>query len=114
MPRKRQAQPAPDPVVRAARPAPKVVGLSVNMPRRNGRKARQHKSDEQPTQILAITIEQRKALPTYAQDSADRLGGDALRQLAHESGIALSELAQMDDTKIREQMRYIVANKFDR
>ena len=41
------------------------------------------------------------------------LSGEALRDLAHQRGLARSELASMSDEKIREQLRYATYRQYD-
>lgn len=60
----------------------------------------------------ARTMEARRALPGFARDNPEALAGDALRELAHERGMARSELATMNDDKVREQLRYLVSASY--
>ena len=47
------------------------------------------------------------------RDFPNRLCGDALRELAHQRGLARSSLDSMTDTKIREQLRYILQRQYE-
>ena len=47
------------------------------------------------------------------RDFPNRLSGDALRELAHQRGLARSSLDSMSDTKIREQLRYILQRQYE-
>ena len=56
-----------------------------------------------------------EAVPVRAtdRDFPNRLSGDALRELAHQRGLARSSLDTMTDTKIREQLRYILQRQYE-
>ena len=56
-----------------------------------------------------------EAVPMRAteRDFPNRLSGDALRELAHQRGLARSSLVSMTDTKIREQLRYILQRQYE-
>ena len=56
-----------------------------------------------------------EAVPMRAteRDFPNRLSGDALRELAHQRGLAKSSLDSMTDTKIREQLRYILQRQYE-
>ncbi len=56
-----------------------------------------------------------EAVPMRAteRDFPNRLSGDALRELAHQRGLARSSLDSMTDTKIREQLRYILQRQYE-
>ena len=47
------------------------------------------------------------------RDFPNRVSGDALRELAHQRGLARSSLDGMTDTKIREQLRYILQRQYE-
>ena len=47
------------------------------------------------------------------RDFPNRLSGDALREVAHQRGLARSSLDSMSDTKIREQLRYILQRQYE-
>jgi ABC-type nitrate/sulfonate/bicarbonate transport system ATPase subunit len=47
------------------------------------------------------------------RDFPNRLSGGALRELAHQRGLARSSLDSMTDTKIREQLRYILQRQYE-
>lgn len=42
-----------------------------------------------------------------------KLAGDALKKLAHTMGMAKSELARLDDDKIRAQLKYLTHRKYE-
>jgi len=42
-----------------------------------------------------------------------KLTGDALKKLAHNLGMAKSELARLDDEKIRVQLKYLTHRKYE-
>lgn len=42
-----------------------------------------------------------------------KLNGDALKKLAHNMGMAKSELARLDDDKIRVQLKYLTHRKYE-
>ena len=56
-----------------------------------------------------------EAVPARAtdRDFPNRLSGDALRELAHQRGLARSSLDSMTDAKIREQLRYILQRQYE-
>ena len=62
-------------------------------------------------QVIALP----DAVPVRAtdRDFPNRLSGDALRELAHQRGLARSSLDDMTDTKIREQLRYILQRQYE-
>jgi len=45
-------------------------------------------------------------LPAAHRENPDKLGGAALRHLAHRRGIARSEAERLPDDRLREQLRY--------
>ena len=47
------------------------------------------------------------ALPAHHREHPDKLVGDELRALAHRHGMAKSELAEMTEDKIRDQLKYL-------
>lgn len=53
------------------------------------------------------------SLPAHARENPAMLSGEALRDLAHQRGLARSELASMSDEKIREQLRYATYSQYD-
>ena len=46
-------------------------------------------------------------LPAYQRENPEKLTGEALRNLAHRSGIARSELSRLTEDQIRAQMKFI-------
>jgi hypothetical protein len=57
------------------------------------------------TPAAALTFEQR--------NNPAHLTGDDLRHLAHSLGMARSELSSMPDEKIRSQLTYLVARRYE-
>jgi hypothetical protein len=45
-------------------------------------------------------------LPLQYREHPEKLGGEALRQLAHRRGLSRSEVDRMTDAKVREQLRF--------
>ena len=66
----------------------------------------------EPQGETAVVLE---SVPVRAtdRDFPNRLSGDALRELAHQRGLARSSLDGMTDTKIREQLRYILQRQYE-
>lgn len=58
--------------------------------------------DKHVTKHLADVI----TLPVAHRENPEKLGGEALKALAHRRGLAKSEVARMSDEKIREQLKY--------
>lgn len=102
---KRTAKASDAPLVVAA--PPKRVRVSA--PRKRAQDPAQPAPPEAHDDGLAHTLEQRRALPGFGRDNPNALAGDALRELAHERGMARSELSTMTDDKVREQLRYLVS-----
>lgn len=70
----------------------------------------------EPQGETAVVLESvPEAVPVRAtdRDFPNRLSGDALRELAHQRGLARSSLDSMTDTKIREQLRYILQRQYE-
>ena len=70
----------------------------------------------EPQGETAVVLESMsEAVPVRAtdRDFPNRLSGDALRELAHQRGLAKSSLNSMTDTKIREQLRYILQRQYE-
>ena len=70
----------------------------------------------EPQGETAVVLESvPEAVPMRAtdRDFPNRLSGDALRELAHQRGLARSSLDSMTDTKIREQLRYILQRQYE-
>lgn len=63
---------------------------------------------EQVTKHLADVI----ALPVAHRENPEKLGGDALRALAHKRGLAKSDIEKMTDEKIREQLKYLAFRQY--
>lgn len=47
------------------------------------------------------------------RENPEKLSGSALRELAHKRGLARSDVATMDDVKIRTQLRYLTYRQYD-
>lgn len=47
------------------------------------------------------------------RENPDRLSGSALQELAHRRGLARSDILNMDDDKIRVQLRYLTYRQYD-
>ena len=74
------------------------------------------KQELEPQGETAVALESvPEAVPVRAtdRDFPNRLSGDALRELAHQRGLARSSLDSMTDTKIREQLRYILQRQYE-
>ena len=70
----------------------------------------------EPQGETAVVLESvPQAVPVRAtdRDFPNRLSGDALRELAHQRGLARSSVDSMTDTKIREQLRYILQRQYE-
>ena len=70
----------------------------------------------EPQGETAVVLESApETVPVRAtdRDFPNRLSGDALRELAHQRGLARSSLDSMSDTKIREQLRYILQRQYE-
>lgn len=65
--------------------------------------------------VQVQTVVVAESVPVRATDGdfPNRLSGDALRELAHQRGLARSSLDGMTDTKIREQLRYILQRQYE-
>lgn len=64
-------------------------------------------------------IEERKYKPfdtlSHAdQNNPDKIEGEHLRKLGHRLGLSLSEMGRMSDDKVREQLKYIAYNQYER
>jgi hypothetical protein len=62
---------------------------------------------------LAQTTEQ-VVLSAAHRENPEKLSGEALKKLGHQRGLALSQMAQMSDAKIREQLRYVAYRQYGR
>ena len=65
------------------------------------------------TAVVAESVLEAVPLRAADRDFPNRLSGDALRELAHQRGLARSSLDSMSDTKIREQLRYILQRQYE-
>ena len=63
--------------------------------------------------VVLESVPQAVPLRATDRDFPNRLSGDALRELAHQRGLARSSLDTMTDTKIREQLRYILQRQYE-
>lgn len=71
----------------------------------------------QPEQVRAQTAQpvqtEQPAASASDRENPSKLSGQALRDLAHRRGIALSTLCFMSDEKIREQLLYINYRQYE-
>ena len=65
------------------------------------------------TAVASESVLEAVPLRVADRDFPNRLSGDALRELAHQRGLARSSLDSMTDTKIREQLRYILQRQYE-
>ena len=65
------------------------------------------------TVVVLESVPEAVPLRATDRDFPNRLSGDALRELAHQRGLARSSLDGMTDTKIREQLRYILQRQYE-
>ena len=64
-------------------------------------------------QLQTAVVAESVPVRATERDFPNRLSGDALRELAHQRGLARSSLDSMTDTKIREQLRYILQRQYE-
>ena len=64
-------------------------------------------------QLQTAVVAESVPVRATERDFPNRLSGDALRELAHQRGLARSSLVSMTDTKIREQLRYILQRQYE-
>ena len=64
-------------------------------------------------QVQTAVVAESVPVRATDRDFPNRLSGDALRELAHQRGLARSSLDGMTDTKIREQLRYILQRQYE-
>jgi len=64
-------------------------------------------------QVQTAVVAESVPVRATDRDFPNRLSGDALRELAHQRGLARSSLDSMTDTKIREQLRYILQRQYE-
>ena len=64
-------------------------------------------------QVQTVVVAESVPVRATDRDFPNRLSGDALRELAHQRGLARSSLDDMTDTKIREQLRYILQRQYE-
>ena len=64
-------------------------------------------------QVQTAVVAESVPVRATDRDFPNRLSGDALRELAHQRGLAKSSLDSMTDTKIREQLRYILQRQYE-
>jgi hypothetical protein len=67
--------------------------------------AQQAQQAAAPPPQFVCDPEQARALSAAHRENPEKLGGEALKQLAHRLGIARSEADRMDDAKLRQQLR---------
>lgn len=98
-----------------------VKRAAVNKARREKRAAAKLQAKAAPPEAVpthALTV--MEAAPAdhavvneWQRDNPRFLSGDKLKRFANERGIPKSELATMSDEKIREQLRYVVARRYE-
>lgn len=54
-----------------------------------------------------------EVLSAADRENPEKLSGSALHELAHRRGLARSDIAKMDDEKIRTQLRYLTYRQYD-
>lgn len=54
-----------------------------------------------------------EVLSAADRENPEKLSGSALHELAHKRGLARSDIAKMDDEKIRTQLRYLTYRQYD-
>ena len=54
-----------------------------------------------------------EVLSAADRENPEKLSGSALHELAHRRGLARSDIATMDDEKIRTQLRYLTYRQYD-
>ena len=64
-------------------------------------------------QVQTAVVTESVPVRATDRDFPNRLSGGALRELAHQRGLARSSLDSMTDTKIREQLRYILQRQYE-
>jgi hypothetical protein len=62
---------------------------------------------------LAHTADERAKLSAADRENPKRLAGQALKDLAHQWGIARSESAVMSDEKLRQQLNIIAHRRYE-
>lgn len=54
-----------------------------------------------------------EALSAADRENPEKLSGSALHELAHRRGLARSDIAKMDDEKIRTQLRHLTYRQYE-
>lgn len=54
------------------------------------------------------------AMPAAYRENPEKLGGAALKELAHKRGLSRTECERLPDVKLREQLRYLAYRQYDR
>jgi hypothetical protein len=67
--------------------------------------------DEGPSVVTCL--EQARQMPAADRENPAKIGGEALRALAHQHGLPLSELERMDDSQVRVQMQHTIYRRLD-
>jgi hypothetical protein len=71
----------------------------------------------QPAEVDTVSTSAEPVEPVRmsAADAANpgKLSGDALRKLAHNRGMSRSEMAGMDDAKVRTQLKYLTYRQYE-
>lgn len=71
------------------------------------------RAPEQPRAPAPSPAAAPEALSSSDRINPNKLTGEALRELAYRRGIPRSTAADLSDTKIREQLRYIDARQYE-
>ena len=87
--------------------------MGARGPKPGYKKARQAAEEGAATPLSFIAPAVPAELSSADRENPEKLGGDALRRLAHRRGLALSALAAMDDVKIRRELNYITRRQYE-
>jgi hypothetical protein len=90
---------APEAAARQAEKQPKPVVAEVHPP--------------PPAQAPEAAKPEQPRMSAADLSNPAKLTGDALKKLAHSLGMAKSELARLDDDKIRVQLKYLTHRKYE-
>lgn len=62
---------------------------------------------------VAMTQAEADRLPAAYRENPAKLGGEALRRLGNRMGMAHSQMAEMSDEKLREQLKMITRRQYE-
>lgn len=81
---------------------------------------RKANAQDSGTQVLELDVasaevaqEVAASVPAHHSENPEKLSGEALKTLAHRNGISKSELANMDDEKIRRQLKVLAYRRHE-